>query len=463
MKPLSFRLRAALIISAAFILFLTAFFSLSYFAVGDSLLARGDREVHEQLELILDNLHPAMPADSVAAVAAQYGFTGEAVLAIRIVDKQDNALLSQTGPGNAMEALMAARFAPQDSFTTVLLHEKEYRCFRSGHDRFEAAAAMDTRVLAETQDTMIGEFGMLLLIGTIISFGLGYVVAGYSLRPFQRLLQAARKIEHEPFPTQMRLPLTDRVAEIAELAGTMNTILNNRDASIAKLSAFSADVSHELRTPLTTMKGELEVELKLVASDEQRDILTSLLEEVERLIAIVEDLLLLSEIEQEETVRDMLATHVSLESTLRSLSARSSRLAAERGITFVVDDSLPHSVELSIPALRLERMLFNVILNAITFTPEAGNVTLKTYQAKDGIRIEVTDTGKGIAAEDLRHIFDRFWRAEHSRSRSLGGAGLGLAITKSIADRYGISLSIESQPGRGTTVFFVIPSGRIVV
>jgi signal transduction histidine kinase len=463
MRPVSFRIRSALIISAAFIVFLTAFFVLSYFAVSNSLIDRGDREVREQLQLILSHLNPTSSAEQSTDLALLYGTTGEAVLAIKIYDYVKNSTLSLTGPPNTVTVLNTVDFSRGITFASIVTDSIQYRCFRIANERFEVSAAMDTRVRTETESTMVSEFAVLLLIGSIASFGIGYLVAGYSLRPFHRLLMAARRIEAEPLPSQTRLPMSTRVSEIAELSGAMNAILNTRDASISKLSAFTADVSHELRTPLTTMKGELEVELKLLPeNEEQRTVLQSLLEEVERLIAIVEDLLLLSEIEQEGQVDAGKTPTCELHSVLRSVVDRIRGLASEKQLTLTVENTIASEVELGISCVRLERMLFNVLLNAINFTSGGGSVSFKASNSNGVVTLKVTDTGKGIAEADLIHIFDRFWRAEYSRSRSFGGAGLGLAIAKSIADRYGIIIDIASIVNQGTTVRFELPSNLLL-
>lgn len=460
MKAISFRTRSAIIISSAFIVFLSAFFMLSYFAVSDALRSRGDHEVTEQLDRLLERLSPEVTETEMRTSILQYGSTGEAVLGITIRSAATGNVLLAAGPSDALAVLRKVTFTDKQAART----ENEagtYRCFRKSNTHFVIEAAMSMQVLRETQQTMVTEFGILLLFGSVLSYGVGYLVAGYTLRPFSRLLQAARKIKASHPPSPERLPLAARTSEMAELSQTINDILDARDANIAKLSAFTADVAHELRTPLTTMKGELEVELRLLPQDdEHREQLQSLLEEAEQLIAIVADLLLLSEIEQEVAASVEIANTCDLESSVRNLRERARRLAEQKGLQFTAAIS-GSEVELQIPSVRFERMVFNVLVNAVNFT-DRGTVTFTVARNGAGIDIEVADTGKGIAQEDLSHLFDRFWRAEHSRNRSYGGAGLGLAITKSIADRYQIDLQVSSNPEKGTKVRFVLPQAIIL-
>ena len=459
MKAISFRTRSAIIISSAFIIFLSAFFILSYFAVSDALLVRGDHEVEEQIRRLLTKLRPDVTDTEMRTTILQYGSTGEAVLGIIIRSASNRNVLLTAGPSEALAVLGKVTF-PHDQSAKTESENGSYRCFRAANTNFVVDAAMSMQVLRETQSTMVTEFGVLLLFGSILSSGIGYLIAGYTLRPFNRLLEAARKIKASLPPSPERLPYTARTAEMAELSQTINDILDARDENIAKLSSFTADVAHELRTPLTTMKGELEVELRLLPQDDDhREQLQSLLEEAEQLIAIVTDLLLLSEIEQEAHGVISQANTCDLGSSLRNLRDRAQRQAESRGLQFIADISGVEG-ELRIPAVRFERMVFNVLINAIAFT-EQGSVRFTVVQQASGITIEITDTGKGIAQQDLTHLFDRFWRAEHSRNRSYGGAGLGLAITKSIADLYNVEISIRSSIGTGTTVRFDLPPAII--
>jgi signal transduction histidine kinase len=286
----------------------------------------------------------------------------------------------------------------------------------------------------------------------LVSFFVGYTVANLSLAPITELISGAEAIRERGANRNARLPITARVHEVALLARTINEVLDERNASIEQLRNFTADAAHELRTPLTVLKGEIEVELRISAATGERNaLLESNLEEVDRLIAIVQDLLLLATIDsQTERSPEASDETFDLDSNVGSVLTRLSGLAAERGVTLEanLDSGLQHKGD----AQKFARLVYNAVLNAIQYTPAGGSVQVKAETAQNRAMLSIRDTGVGIAPDDLPHVFERFYRGDPSRSRKSGGAGLGLAIAKSIAEEAGYQLRIESELGRGTTV-----------
>lgn len=254
------------------------------------------------------------------------------------------------------------------------------------------------------------------------------------------------------------LPTQTRTLEINELAVVINEILQERDRNIAALKDFTADAAHELRTPLTILKGELEVDLRTkLLSAEDRVSLESNLEEVQRLIHIVEDLLFLARSEQ-PTHRESHQEFVSwsLDQLMSDSCDRLVPLIESKQITLINECNT--KTHLILPRLDIERIIFNILLNATQYTPNHGSITIASKQTIDRtLEVMITDTGIGIAPEDLPYIFDRFWRADKSRGRQAGGTGLGLTIAHTLAQQYGIKLVCESKSGIGTTMRCIFP------
>ena len=213
---------------------------------------------------------------------------------------------------------------------------------------------------------------------------------------------------------------------------------------------MTADIAHDLRSPLSVITGYAEAlsDNKLAGNQEVYDIL---LQETKHLDHLVDDLRLLSLADAGELSLTLQPTrpHALLERVV----ARHTASAKQRQITLLIDaekDLPPVNVDVE----RMSQVLDNLILNAFRYTPEGGKVLLGVYAADGVVQIKVKDTGRGITAEDLPHIFDRFYRGDKSRQHN-GESGLGLAIAKSMVEAHGGKISVESVPGQGAefTIF----------
>jgi two-component system OmpR family sensor kinase/two-component system sensor histidine kinase BaeS len=223
---------------------------------------------------------------------------------------------------------------------------------------------------------------------------------------------------------------------------------------------FTADVAHELRTPLHIIQGNLEGILDGVYEPTEEQIRATL-DETHLLARLVNDLQTLSLAEagklqlhfEDVSVVDL------IEDTLTSFSG----LAAESGIA-LKSQVVSQAQDLVFPADadRLGQVLDNLVSNAMRFTPRGGIITLGAEKIAAGVRLMVEDSGAGIAAADLPFIFDRFWKAEHARSRHEGtGSGLGLAIARQLVQAHGGSISVESEPGKGTKFTIDLPDSSV--
>lgn len=222
---------------------------------------------------------------------------------------------------------------------------------------------------------------------------------------------------------------------------------------------FVANVSHELRTPLTTVKSYAETLLDIMSDEElDKDMLSSFLEtinsETDRMTRLVKDLLLLSRLDY--GVVDMYRDYFSVSELIEDTVRRLRRYADEKNQKLIYDptNALPSYFGNSD---RIEQVLTNIITNAIKYTPDGGSVFISTVYINNSIVIKVKDTGIGIPEENLKHIFERFYRVDKARSRQMGGTGLGLAIAKEIVESHGGSITISSVPDYGTDVMITLP------
>jgi two-component system phosphate regulon sensor histidine kinase PhoR len=219
---------------------------------------------------------------------------------------------------------------------------------------------------------------------------------------------------------------------------------------------FIANVSHELRTPLAAIKSVIET-LEAGAKDDPAsaaEFLSRADSEVDRLVQMVEELLELSRLESGDIplTRLPLDFNLILRNAVDRLSTQAQRADVE--LTLEVEEGLPQATG---DADMLERVVINLVHNAVKFTPRGGSVRVSAAGADGSVRVSVHDTGVGILPEDLPRIFERFYKAD--RSRGGGGTGLGLAVARHAVEAHGGNISAESTPGEGSTFTFTIPAG----
>ena len=300
-------------------------------------------------------------------------------------------------------------------------------------------------------------YGRLLLVVTpllvLIASGVGYWLSGRALSPVDRIIEDARAIDTDNLSERLSVPHARD--ELRHLSETLNAMLERIEGSVTRLTQFTADASHELRAPLTLIQAAAEHSLRRERSREELiEALRTVLRESRRTAHLVDDLLLLARADSgSDGIR---AVPTDLTAVLREVGERARDLAGAKGIAFV-SETADRPVEVMGDAALLHRLFLILIDNAVKYTPENGQVRL-TLRSTDGSAcIEVADNGVGIAGEDLPRIFDRFWRADKARSRSMGGTGLGLSIARWIVDRNGGALTVDSELGRGSTFRVTLP------
>ncbi|MCK6627304.1 MAG: HAMP domain-containing histidine kinase [Anaerolineae bacterium] len=311
------------------------------------------------------------------------------------------------------------------------------------------------------QDQNLNTLGQILSMGSIaaviVAFGGGWLLAGLTLRPINRLRQTAQTIGTEQ-DFNRRVDHTGPNDEIGQLATTFNDMLAQLQAAYMQVEEtlqaqrrLVADASHELRTPLTTLRGNIGLLQRQppVSGEDRADILADMVDETERLMRLVNDLLVLA---RADAGRPLRQEPVALKPLLDDVYQQVKLLAPHRTICYQPAANI--TVVGNNDALK--QVLLILLDNAFKHTPPEASVTLTTAVNNGHVTIKVADDGPGISPAHLPHIFDRFYRGDEARSGP--GAGLGLAIANELTQAQQGTLTVQSQPGQGTTFILTLPS-----
>ena len=289
------------------------------------------------------------------------------------------------------------------------------------------------------------------LLAGALGLLLGVVVARGVAAPLNRLSVAARQIAQGTL--EQRLP-TRGAEEVADVARAFNEMAAALQQSEQLRRNMIADVSHELRTPLTVIQGNLRALLDDVYPLGKAEIAT-IYDESVLLGRLVNDLRQLAQAEAGQ-----LALHIrpgDVAELVRGALVPFEASAAAQDVALLLE--LPAGLPAVVAdADRVRQVIHNLVANALRYTPAGGTVTCAArLEEERSVVFEVRDTGAGIAAADLPHVFERFWRADRSRLREQGGSGLGLAIARQIVEAHGGRIGAESQPGQGSRFWFSLP------
>ncbi|PYS23477.1 MAG: hypothetical protein DMG11_25420 [Acidobacteria bacterium] len=283
----------------------------------------------------------------------------------------------------------------------------------------------------------------------------GYSLARRALAPVDRMSERARLITAERL--KERLPVDNPDDELGRLATVFNETLTRLESSFEQMRRFTADASHELRTPLTVIRSVGEVGLR-GRRDEvaYREIIGSMLEEVDRLARLVDRLLMLS---RADTGQSKLSTDiVDLSELADEVAAQLGVLAEEKQQSITLERT--GAPRWTGDRLVLRQALLNLVDNAIKYSPVGGRITIRVAESPAAAVVEVSDTGPGIPEELQSRIFDRFYRLDKSRSRDNGGTGLGLSIAKWAVEVNGGQLTLEKTNGVGSTFRITLPQTK---
>ncbi len=316
-----------------------------------------------------------------------------------------------------------------------------------------------TMLLMAPLDSVDRELGRLLTVlaiagpvALVFSGGVSYLLARAALSPVGRLRRLAREVTADRL--DRRLEVANPGDELGGLALTINEMIARLERSFAEVRRFTADASHELRTPLTAIRAEAEVALGRPGMPaEQQALLGSILEECERLGRLTDQLLALSR--EDAGVAPYTREPLDLTALVAGVVETMRPLAEAKGLRLLNHGNGPVPVR-GDPG-RLRQVVFNLLDNAIKYTPAGGEVEARVEARGEAAFVSVRDTGVGIPPEHLPRVFDRFYRVDKARSREIGGTGLGLSIARSIVTTHSGTIELNSTLGRGTDCTVRLP------
>lgn len=302
--------------------------------------------------------------------------------------------------------------------------------------------------LADAERRLLAVFGPVALAASAFAGMAGAAISRRGLGPLARMAAEADAIS--AYDLSQRLPVSARRDEISQLGSTLNRMLERLEAAVQRERDFTAEVSHELRTPLAILRTEVELARASTAEQDVREGLDSALEEVDRLAAVVEDLLLLARADAEAVFGRRQV--VDLGALASTAVQRFDAVARARDVT--LDASGTATINGDAPAI--ERMLANLVDNAVRHTPPGGTVTILAEPLARGAKLVVRDSGAGAEAHAMPTLFDRYTPAA---SRP-GSAGLGLSIVAAVAATHGGGVRARNLPDSGLEITVELPRSR---
>jgi two-component system heavy metal sensor histidine kinase CusS len=406
------------------------------------------------MELVRHVLAKTSTTVDVEALAGRMddALTGHESLSVRLSTPEGRKLFD-TGSATFPAALLEVRTADDPNAMPDLTpweqQGHEYRGFAAVVPTAAAAIPRVVVAIAVATDehhkfmvVLNRNLWLAIAAGILSTAILGWVAARRGLAPVREMARVARRVTASRLAH--RLPVDSLPVELHELAGAFNEMLSRLEDSFRRLSEFSSDLAHELRTPIGNMMTQTQVALsRSRTAEEYREVLYSNSEEFDRLARMIADMLFLAQADHGLIVPR--SESVDLASEVRELFEFYDALAEDRGVEL----KLAGDGVVAGERLMIRRAVSNLLSNAINHTPKGGTIVVQIEPAgKDEIKLSVDNPGEGIAPEHLSRVFDRFYRVDSSRQRSTEGAGLGLAITKSIMAAHRGSVHVQSGGGR---------------
>ncbi|OGO40113.1 MAG: hypothetical protein A2Z04_08620 [Chloroflexi bacterium RBG_16_57_9] len=468
---MSIRLRLTIWYVGLLTIALCAFGLLLYYLVYASVLRDLDHSLRTQADLRMAQMAPETRRLLVSGrvrgllPASLNPFSSMNVF-VQVADVEGDVTVRSESLGNTRlpltpDILTLARNG-QSSLRTVVLGDTRLRIYTLpfwAEERIIGIFQVATPLTAIDQVMQqLASFVASGIMLTVAAAGLiGGLMAAAALRPIDAITRTALQITRTG-DLGRRLRMIQRKDEVGRLAATFNEMLDRIETLFRTQQRFIADISHELRTPLTIIRGNVDLlrRMKAETTASMMDIehlaesLDTIGAETERMTRLVSDLLLLAQADAGIVLRK---EPVEIDELLMEVYQQAQVIAD--GVTVNLGHP-DHAVVTGDPD-RLKQLLLNLADNAIKYTPKGGQVHLALERSDGWVRIAVADTGVGIPAEDMPHIFDRFYRVDKARSREKGGTGLGLAIAQWLAQVHGGRIEVHSEIGKGSTFTVWLP------
>lgn len=348
--------------------------------------------------------------------------------------------------------ILVVNYQVSENFASYIYINHGMQGMMMNHGNMSAMMGIPERqFFVALRHSLLVASGIMLLVGGVVSYYLARSIAV----PVIDLNRAVNNVTAGNLDTAVFIDRKDEVGQLAEAFNAMtaklksNTVLKQR---------FLAGVAHELRTPLTILKANLEgIADGIIVPDQEQ--MNSLTEEVDRLTKMVGELRDLSLLEAGQLTPEY--TEVDILATLRQAIQKSKPLAAKKQLSLSceTDEAIPI---VWADSAMVQQMIYNLIMNAIRYTV-SGRIIVRAGRENAAVTIAVIDTGIGIAAEDIEHIFDYFYRVDQARAKQSGGTGLGLALVKQMALAHGGTVYATSTPGQGSTFTLRLPLSHIKI
>jgi heavy metal sensor kinase len=375
----------------------------------------------------------------------------------------DGTRIAQSGASAFLPPVAVGATNAQPRYESIVVNGGRWRTLTAtwligGRSVVLRASRSEERLRAQLREVLTVLVLGLPLVVALAGIG-GYVLARRALTPIDRLASEARRITAERL--HERLSVQNPHDEIGRLATVINDTFARLESSFDQLRRFTADASHELRTPLSVIRGIGEVGLGETRTPaEYKEVMGSMLEEVDRLSNLVDTLLRLS---HGDAGRVRLSREsVDLGQLTRDVVSSLGVLAEERGQLLDVDD-VGAGVAVAADRLVLREAITNIVDNAIKYSGRSSTIAIQV-RSTDGLAIlSVADRGPGIAPDHRERIFDRFFRLDEARSRESGGTGLGLAIAKWAVEVNGGRIAVDANPGGGSVFLVTLPTTTIPI
>jgi heavy metal sensor kinase len=343
------------------------------------------------------------------------------------------------------------------SFATTNLDASQYRIalqrVTAGGEVYEIHAAVPTEPFDQALDHFrLIEKEILPLLVLLASL-LGYWLSGRSLAPVNRIIETAGLIGAQNLSSRLEVPRARD--ELRRLTETLNAMLARIEASFKRITQFTADASHDLRTPVAVIRATAEITLRKPRTQEEyRRALSTILETAVDTSELLENLLTLARADAGAAGMEM--RPLDLSAHVQKARERAALLGLEKALD-VTATTPPGPVWVKADAIAVDRLLLILLDNAVKYSPSGGRCEIALSQSENLAQITVRDSGAGIPEIELNNIFDRFYRVDRARSKNTGGAGLGLAIARWIAEMHGGTIAAESTVGAGSAFHVQIP------
>lgn len=447
--------RLALLLAAIFVAVLSGIGAFLYVFLDNEMRERDRMELEGKLELVRHFVGQARSQPDLLAHVPQLrdALLGHERLHVVLMDAAGNVLFASSGATAEPELIGSGRTRIAAGATGPYL-VKEGRELRATTERVsladQAQAALWAIIALETTEnqvllaTYLRSLVVTLLIGALLAALASLLAIPHGLSPVARIARTAEQISASRL--ESHIPLEDTPTELTGLVQSFNGMLARLADSFRRLSEFSADLAHELRTPLHSLLGHAQVALSRPrAAEEYRLVLESIVEEGERLARTVRDMLFLAQADNASLV--LARQQIDLKSEVDGVVSFFQALAEERSIDMTTEGAATVVADRNM----VQRAVSNLLSNALRHTPPGGAVKVRVKPEGGEAVVLISNTGPPIAPERLPRLFDRFYRADDSRSDETGGTGLGLAIVKSIMDLHYGRVEAESSKGALTT------------